>query len=112
MTTYTTYEIRSGVFAIEEGAVQMYLIVGSREALLLDTGSGAGDLRGLVRGLTALPVTVALTHGHNDHTGGAPQFGTAYAHKMTGLRSGAIWARTPSPCGSCGAETFSTWAAA
>ena len=81
MTTYTTYEIRSGVFAIEEGAVRMYLIVGSREALLLDTGSGAGDLRGLVRGLTALPVTVALTHGHNDHTGGAPQFGTAYAHK-------------------------------
>ena len=41
MTTYTTYEIRSGVFAIEEGTVRMYLIVGSREALLIDTGSGA-----------------------------------------------------------------------
>ena len=52
MTTYTTYEIRSGVFAIEEGAVRMYLIVGSREALLLDTGSGALKYEGKTIELT------------------------------------------------------------
>lgn len=57
---------------------QMYLLTGNNQAALVDTGSGAGDLRGLVESLTSLPVIVLLTHGHVDHAMGAPQFETVY----------------------------------
>lgn len=57
---------------------QMYLVTGKERAALIDTGSGAGDLKGLVERLTPLPVIVLLTHGHVDHAMGAPQFDTVY----------------------------------
>jgi len=52
----------------------MYLVVGSERAMLVDTGMGIGDLAGLVRSLTNLPLTVINTHGHPDHAGGNPNF--------------------------------------
>ncbi len=51
-----------------------YLVEGTRAAVLLDTGFGLGDLRGYVEGLTSLPTSVVLTHGHLDHAGGAGQW--------------------------------------
>lgn len=59
-------EDRLGVFAT--------LLVGTERALLVDTGSGIGDLRGTVEGLTDKPLTVVCTHGHIDHVGGSYQF--------------------------------------
>ena len=56
----------------------MYLAEGSEKALLIDTGAGVGDLKGLVDSLTNKPVTVLLTHGHVDHAMGAGQFGEVY----------------------------------
>lgn len=50
------------------------LILGSRRALLFDTMSGIGDLKGFVSGLTSLPLTVVNSHGHFDHAGGNYQF--------------------------------------
>ncbi len=78
---YLVDQIRDHVYAIEERNTRMYLIVGTERALLLDTGSGSGDLRALAGRLTELPVTVALTHGHSDHTGAAGQFEQVFAHK-------------------------------
>ncbi len=52
----------------------MYLVVGTDQALLIDTGCGAGDIHAFVRTLTDLPLTVVLTHGHYDHAGGAGRF--------------------------------------
>lgn len=60
--------------------VYMYLVCGSERALLIDTGSGIGDLRAFVQGLTSLPLTVLCTHGHVDHAGGAAQFDQVYLH--------------------------------
>lgn len=54
--------------------VCVYLVEGERAAVLLDTGFGIGDLRGYVEGLTSLPTSVVLTHGHVDHAGGAGQW--------------------------------------
>lgn len=48
-----------------------YLIVGKRRALLIDSGATRNhDLRRVVAGLTALPVTVIPSHLHFDHTNG------------------------------------------
>ena len=52
----------------------MYLITGAKKALLIDTGMGIGDLAGLVKSLTSLPLTVVNTHGHPDHAGGNSNF--------------------------------------
>jgi hydroxyacylglutathione hydrolase len=48
----------------------MYLVTGTRRALLVDTGMGLGKLAETVRSLTDLPLTVVNTHGHPDHAGG------------------------------------------
>ncbi len=77
---YKTTELYPGTFAIEEDHVRMYLITGSKRAVLLDTGFGTGDLKSCVSGLTALPVCVWHTHGHMDHAGADEQFGEVWIH--------------------------------
>ncbi|MDU4927909.1 MBL fold metallo-hydrolase, partial [Clostridium sp.] len=54
--------------------VCMYLIVGKRRAVLLDTGFGLGSLKSYVKTLTSLPYDVVVSHGHLDHAGGAGEF--------------------------------------
>jgi len=48
----------------------MYLVTGTRRAMLVDTGMGLGNLAAVVHSLTGLPLTVVNTHGHPDHAGG------------------------------------------
>lgn len=62
--------------------VNMYLLEGEKEALLIDCGSGIGDIPGEVRKLTAKPLTVVITHGHPDHDGAAAQFDCVYMHPL------------------------------
>lgn len=51
-----------------------YLFVGSKQAALIDTGYGFGDLKQAVRSVTDKPLIIINTHGHCDHTGGNAQF--------------------------------------
>lgn len=60
------------------GDVQAYLVEGEKEAVLIDTGCGLGDLRAYIESLTDKPITVLLTHGHLDHAPGAVQFDKVY----------------------------------
>ncbi|MGH9554907.1 MAG: MBL fold metallo-hydrolase, partial [Terriglobales bacterium] len=75
---FEVYRVRPGVFAIYEPKqfeeVISYLIVGSKRALLFDTGLGVGRISNVVRKLTRLPVTVLNSHTHFDHTGGNAEF--------------------------------------
>lgn len=48
----------------------MYLLIGEEKALLIDTGTGEGNIRKFVETITDKPVMVVNTHGHFDHTGG------------------------------------------
>lgn len=56
----------------------MYLVTGEEKAALIDTGSGFGSLKTVVKKLTDKPVIVLLTHGHTDHAMGTAEFETVY----------------------------------
>ncbi len=64
----------------ERGSVNMFLVLGQKQALLIDTGMGGEDLGAYVKGLTQLPVIVVNTHGHMDHAGGNRYFDKFFAH--------------------------------
>lgn len=75
---YRVVEVEPGVTMIEEPwhdeQVKSYLITGDHRAVLLDTGTGVGDLRELVRSLTTLPLIVVQSHSDWDHIGSTFQF--------------------------------------
>ncbi len=54
----------------EPGHAACYLIIGTRAALLFDSGLGIASISAVVRRLTNLPVLVVSSHHHIDHRGG------------------------------------------
>ncbi len=62
------------------GKVRAFLLTGTERAALIDTGTGLGSLRAVVRQLTDKPITVLLSHGHLDHAQGAPEFDDVWLH--------------------------------
>jgi len=67
-----------------------FLIEGRDAALLVDTGIGIGDLRGLVTDLVDTPVRVLLTHSHWDHLGNCHQFNDVSIHERECSESGTV----------------------
>ncbi|MBQ8830104.1 MAG: MBL fold metallo-hydrolase [Oscillospiraceae bacterium] len=59
----------------------IYLVEGTERALVIDTGSGIGDLKAYIETLTELPITVCVTHGHVDHVSGAGWFDEVYLNE-------------------------------
>jgi len=94
---FEVYKIRPGVFAIYEPRqaeeVISYLIVGTRKAILFDTGLGIGNIRKVVTALTPLPVSVVNSHTHNDHVGDNWRFGEIYGMDMDFTRANARGSR-------------------
>jgi|GEM_PF-132474 len=50
------------------------LLVGEKQALLVDAGYGIENVRQTAEEITSLPLKVILTHGHHDHVLGARWF--------------------------------------
>lgn len=75
---FKVYRVAPGLLAITEPdqfqEAISYLIIGSRRALLFDTGIGLVPMRPLVTQLTSLPVTVINSHTHFDHVGANSEF--------------------------------------
>lgn len=81
MIEYPVKEIMKGVWRIEEFNLgTMYAVKGSERGLVIDTGTGVGDFKGLVEKLLGVPYDVVLTHGHTDHVGGSHQFAKIHIH--------------------------------
>ncbi len=79
--SYRKTEVVPGVWSIvEDDSVNMFLVIGAKKALLIDTGYGRKNLAAYVRTITSLPITVVNTHGHPDHSGGDSRFAEIYAH--------------------------------
>ncbi len=78
---YNVKELAENVWVLEDhGSDNSYLVVGTDSALLIDTGLGLADLKGVVAGITDKPVIVLNTHGHPDHAGANYQFEKVYVH--------------------------------
>src|SRR5580658_6754223 len=71
---FEVYQLPGNVYAFyeprQDQQVLSYLIVGDQRALLFDSGLGIGNIGGIVRRLTSLPVLVLNSHTHFDHVGG------------------------------------------
>ena len=80
MTPYTAKLLYEDFYAIEEGGVRMFLVIGETNAMLVDTGFGTGDLKAFVETLTDKPVFVVTTHGDGDHLGCHKQFDDIRMH--------------------------------
>ena len=80
---FEVYKVAANTYAIYEPHQSEetigYLILGSQEALLFDTGMGISDIKRVVRELTRLPIIVLNSHTHDDHVGGNWEFRTIYS---------------------------------
>ncbi len=83
------YKMRDNMWALFSesmdgaGDYWMYLINGPEKAMLIDTGFGVGDLKGLCRKLIGdddKELIVANTHHHYDHAYGNAQFDRCYCY--------------------------------
>ena len=72
------YEFFTGTWRIEFGGHGCFLITGTKNAMLIDTGMNRNNLREFVESITDLPIIVVNTHGHFDHTGGNGWFDKVY----------------------------------
>jgi len=80
--------------AIKGTVSTAYLIEGGKEALVIDACSGQEGFRAIIQQLVGnKPVTLALTHGHGDHTGGMKEFPAVVVHKAdAGMLPAAVTA--------------------
>jgi glyoxylase-like metal-dependent hydrolase (beta-lactamase superfamily II) len=75
-TAYVSEEVLPGVRMIRDSDNdKMFLLKGTKECVLIDSGMGRGDLAAYVARLTGKrPLAVIFTHDHGDHIGQADQF--------------------------------------
>lgn len=82
---FTIEKIDNSTFAISEYGhwekAHSYLLLGTKFAVLIDTGLGIGNIKIEIDKLTSLPVKVITTHAHWDHIGGHNFFRDIYVHE-------------------------------
>lgn len=77
-------QIAPGTWKILSDGDYSYLLEGDDEALVIDSGYGAGDIRAFCQTLTSRPVRrIANTHHHFDHTANNGYFELAYMSPET-----------------------------
>jgi glyoxylase-like metal-dependent hydrolase (beta-lactamase superfamily II) len=94
---FEVYKVAPATFAIYEPyqaeEVISYLIVGTKQALLFDTGMGIGNIKAIVARLTSRPIVVLNSHTHDDHVGGNWQFPFIYGMDTAFTRANAKGSR-------------------
>ncbi|MDP3795348.1 MAG: MBL fold metallo-hydrolase [bacterium] len=82
---FTVESVNGNTFVISEYGhweqTHAYLFVGRQRAVLVDAGTGAGNISAVVKKITRLPLGVVLTHCHWDHIGGCKYFEHIAIHK-------------------------------
>lgn len=80
-TDIESIPLGEGIWQINEyDLVNCYLVEGEEKACLIDTGLGLADIAAVVRSLTDKPLTVLITHAHEDHLGGGIWYPEVFVH--------------------------------
>ena len=78
-TVFQARKVQEGTWLISGTGCDSYLLEGSDEAFMIDSGMDAADIRAFAQTLTPLPVSrVINTHSHFDHTAGNGFFDVVY----------------------------------
>ncbi len=76
-------EIAKNTYEIDEfDCDSIFVLVGEEKALVIDTGTGVGDLRGVIAKITDKPIVLFVTHAHVDHVGGLGWFDEYYMSEL------------------------------
>ena len=73
-------QINGNTWRIEDGGVRMFLLAGTKEALLIDTGMQTPNAKEIAESITNLPVKLINTHADSDHISGNEAFESYYMH--------------------------------
>jgi glyoxylase-like metal-dependent hydrolase (beta-lactamase superfamily II) len=75
------FKVHPGIYAINETFIDMefesvtaYLIIGTKQAVLFDSGLGLGNLKKIVDQLTDKPILLVNSHYHYDHVAANADF--------------------------------------
>ncbi len=83
---FTIEKIDEDTYAISEykhwEETHCYLLLGTKKAILTDTGLGVSNIKTVIDKITDLPVFVITTHAHWDHIGGHKYFGHIAVHEL------------------------------
>ena len=94
---FEVYRVAPATFAIYEPhqaeETISYLIIGTKQALLFDTGMGINRIQKVTSQLTKLFVVVLNSHTHNDHVGGNSEFTFVYGMDTDFTRKNARGSR-------------------
>jgi glyoxylase-like metal-dependent hydrolase (beta-lactamase superfamily II) len=94
---FEVYRVAPETYAIYEPhqaeEIISYLIVGTKQTLLFDTGMGIGNIQKVVAQLTKRFVVVLNSHTHNDHVGGNAEFTFIYGMDTDFTRKNARGSR-------------------
>ena len=71
-------KINENSWRIEDGGVRFFLLTGTKEALLIDSGMSVHNALDMAKELTDKPVKLLNTHADMDHTGSNGQFDSFY----------------------------------
>jgi len=75
-------EIAPNTYELDEfDCGSVFVLVGEEKAMVIDTGTGVGDLYGTIREITDKPLVLVLTHAHMDHVGAVGWFDEYYMSK-------------------------------
>lgn len=72
--------INANTYRIEEANVRFFLLTGTKEALLIDSGMMVHNAREIAESLTSLPLKLLNTHADPDHIGSNHEFASFYMH--------------------------------
>ncbi len=71
-------QMNENTWRIEDGFVRMFLVTGTKEALLIDSGVSGPDAKAIAESITSLPVKLINTHADGDHIAGNNAFEAVY----------------------------------